>query len=132
MILSDKRILEEISKGTIKIEPYNREYLGSNSYDVHLGRFLAVYIDKELDARKHNTIRHFEIPPEGFVLVAWRTLPGRYTGIYRNPRTRSLPGRQVLYGSPRYRHSCHSRKRRCWFLWKLDPRNFQQDSGARL
>ena len=68
MILSDKRILEEIGKGTIKIEPYDREYLGSNSYDVHLGKYLAVYESAELDAKKHNTIRHFEIPPEGLVL----------------------------------------------------------------
>ena len=37
MILSDQRILEEIEKGSIKIEPYTRECLGSNSYDVHLG-----------------------------------------------------------------------------------------------
>ena len=41
MILSDSRILEEMSKGTIKIEPYNRDCLGSNSYDVHLGRYLG-------------------------------------------------------------------------------------------
>ena len=41
MILTDTRILEEIAKGTIKIEPYNREDLGSNSYDVHLGKCLA-------------------------------------------------------------------------------------------
>ena len=43
MILSDKRILEEIEKGTIKIEPYQRECLGSKSYDVHLGANLATY-----------------------------------------------------------------------------------------
>lgn len=68
MILSDKRILEEIEKGTIKITPYDRECLGSNSYDVHLGKYLATYKDKELDAKKHNEIDHFEIPEEGFVL----------------------------------------------------------------
>lgn len=68
MILSDKRILEEIEKETIKIKPYNREFLGSNSYDVHLGRHLATYKDKTLDAKKHNEINHFEIPEEGFVL----------------------------------------------------------------
>jgi dCTP deaminase len=68
MILTDSRILEEMAKGTIKIEPYRREDLGSNSYDVHLGKYLAVYVDEELDAKKHNTIRHFEIPEEGFVL----------------------------------------------------------------
>ena len=51
MILTDKRILEEMEKGTIKIVPYNREDLGSNSYDVHLGSTLAKYVDKELDAK---------------------------------------------------------------------------------
>ena len=68
MILSDRRILEEIEKETIKIQPYNRQYLGSNSYDVHLGKYLATYKDKELDAKKHNEIDHFEIPEEGYVL----------------------------------------------------------------
>ena len=68
MILSDTRILEEIEKKTIKIDPYNREYLGSNSYDVHLGKYLATYSDKILDAKKHNQIIHFEIPEDGYVL----------------------------------------------------------------
>lgn len=68
MILTDKRILEEMEKGTIKIEPYNREDLGSNSYDVHLGGMLARYVEKELDAKKHNRIEYFEIPEEGYVL----------------------------------------------------------------
>jgi len=68
MILSDSRILEEIEKGTIVIEPYDRKNLGSNSYDVHLGKFLAMYNDTALDARKHNKITHFEIPPEGYIL----------------------------------------------------------------
>ena len=69
MILSDKRILEEINKGTIRIEPYERECLGSNSYDVHLGHTLAKYVDHELDAKKHNKIKSFDIPEEGFVLL---------------------------------------------------------------
>ena len=62
MILSDKRILEEIDKGTIKIAPYHRDCLGSNSYDVHLGKTLATYKEHMIDARKHNTIEYFEIP----------------------------------------------------------------------
>lgn len=68
MILSDSRILEEIEKGTIKIAPYDRNSLGSNSYDVHLGNILAKYKDDELDAKKHNEIVYFEIPEEGYVL----------------------------------------------------------------
>ncbi len=68
MILSDQRILEEIDKGTIVIEPFDKSNLGSNSYDVHLGKHLATYTAAELDAKKHNEIKHFEIPEEGFVL----------------------------------------------------------------
>jgi len=68
MILSDTRILEEIDKGTIKVEPYSRACLGSNSYDVHLGKWLAKYKDEILDAKKHNQIEYFEIPEEGFIL----------------------------------------------------------------
>jgi dCTP deaminase len=68
MILSDTRILEEMEKGTIKVVPYQRENLGSNSYDVHLGKRLATYRDEVLDAKKHNQIDFFDIPEEGFVL----------------------------------------------------------------
>lgn len=69
MILSDTRILEEIEKGTIKIDPYDRADLGSNSYDVHLGSTIALYKDRTLDAKKHNEIEAFEIPEEGYVLM---------------------------------------------------------------
>ena len=68
MILTDKRILEEMEKGTIKVVPYDRADLGSNSYDVHLGSTMALYVDDVLDAKKHNTIEYFEIPDEGIVL----------------------------------------------------------------
>lgn len=68
MILSDHEILEQIKKGTIVIEPFNRECLGSNSYDVHLGPHLSVYKNATLDAKKHNEIETFEIPSEGFLL----------------------------------------------------------------
>ncbi|MFT4024669.1 MAG: dCTP deaminase [Flavihumibacter sp.] len=68
MILTDKRILEEMEKGTIRIEPFERENLGSNSYDVKLGKWLATYTDSVLDAKKHNRISYFEIPEEGYVL----------------------------------------------------------------
>jgi dCTP deaminase len=68
MILTDNQILEEIEKGTIVIEPYDKSCLGTNSYDVHLGKYLATYVDEELDAKKHNEIAGFEIPEEGFLL----------------------------------------------------------------
>ncbi len=69
MILTDKQILHEIKRGTIVIEPFNRKYLGSNSYDVHLGSWLAMYRDEVLDSRKHNRVHYFRIPSEGLILV---------------------------------------------------------------
>ena len=68
MILSDQAILEAIECGDIVVEPYRRECLGSNSYDVHLGKYLATYRDRVLDAREHNQIEEFLIPEEGYVL----------------------------------------------------------------
>ena len=77
MILSDRRIREEIERGRIVIRPFRPDCLGSNSYDVHLGRYLAVYRDGALDARSANPIDEFEIPPRGYVLV-----PGQlYLGV---------------------------------------------------
>ncbi len=69
MILTDLEITKAIANGDILIEPYRESCLGSNSYDVHLGRHLAVYLDEELDARKHNKIKEIVIPEEGFVLM---------------------------------------------------------------
>ncbi len=77
MILSDKRILEAIQNGEIVIDPFRRHCLGTNSYDVHLGKYLAVYIDRELDARRHNQIKEIEIGSKGILL-----LPGQlYLGV---------------------------------------------------
>jgi dCTP deaminase len=69
LILSDIEILQSIDNGSIVIKPYDRECLGTNSYDVHLSKFLAQYTDDVLDARVHNAIHHFEIPEEGYVLM---------------------------------------------------------------
>ncbi len=77
MILTRAEILEEIRRGNIVITPFDERYLGPNSYDVHLGRHLAVYDTDELDARRPMPVRHFEIPDEGYLL-----LPGQlYLGV---------------------------------------------------
>ncbi len=77
MILSDTAILAAMRDGRIVIRPYDPECLGTNSYDVHLGKYLAVYRTGALDARTPNPAREFRIPPEGFVLV-----PGQlYLGV---------------------------------------------------
>ncbi len=68
MIFTDKKILDSINTRQIVIEPFRPECLGTNSYDVHLGKYLATYTATVLDARQHNTIEHFEIPAQGIVL----------------------------------------------------------------
>jgi dCTP deaminase len=68
MILSDTRILDYIHTGEIVITPFDPRNMGGNSYDVHLSSHFAQYIDKEIDAKAHNKIHHFEIGEEGFVL----------------------------------------------------------------
>jgi len=69
MLLSDRRILEEIEKGNIIIEPFRRECLGTNSYDVHLGKHISTYRNRVLDAKLHNEVDSFEIPKDGLVLL---------------------------------------------------------------
>jgi len=68
MILTDTEILKEIENGNILVEPYRPDCLGSNSYDVHLGKHLAMYKNRVLDAKVHNEIEHIQIPEEGFIL----------------------------------------------------------------
>ena len=77
MILSDTKIREAMAEGRIVIRPFRPESLGTNSYDVHLGPYLAVYRTGALDARRPNPAQEFRIPKDGFVLV-----PGQlYLGV---------------------------------------------------
>ncbi len=69
MILSDQDILEALAKGEIVIEPFRREALGSNSYDVHLGPYLRVYAKPVLDAARPLPSALLKIPPRGLYLV---------------------------------------------------------------
>ena len=76
MILADLAILKAIEEGDILVEPYDRNCLGTNSYDVHLSKYLACYIDDVIDAKKHNQVEHFEIPDDGIVLQPGKTYLG--------------------------------------------------------
>jgi len=87
MILTDKKILQEMEKGMIVISPFDRKHLGSNSYDVHLGKHLAVYRSDILDAKVHNEVEHFEIPDDGLILLPHRLYLGvteEYTETHRH------------------------------------------------
>lgn len=87
MILSDKKILAAITQGDIVIEPFDRACLGTNSYDVHLGKYLACYKNRILDAKKHNEIETFEIGNEGFELqpnTLYLGITAEYTETHRH------------------------------------------------
>jgi len=87
MILTDLKILEEMKTGSIVISPFDKKHLGSNSYDVHLGKHLAVYRSDILDAKVHNEVDHFEIPLDGLILLPHRLYLGvteEYTETHRH------------------------------------------------
>lgn len=87
MILTDSEILKEIDNGNIVINPFNKYYLGSNSYDVHLGNKLGIYKDEILDAKKHNELDIFDVPKEGYVLMPNKLYLGttlEYTETYNH------------------------------------------------
>lgn len=68
MILSDHDILQAMDKGTIIIKPFNRPSLGSNSYDVHLGKNVLVYTDQNLDCARAPNYTLMEIGSTGMLL----------------------------------------------------------------
>ncbi|MFI5251852.1 MAG: dCTP deaminase [Bacteroidota bacterium] len=87
MILTDMQILAEMQAGSIGIKPFHRKYLGSNSYDVHIRDWLAVYTHEILDAKVHNPIHNFRIPNEGMVLFPHQLYLGvtkEYTETHRH------------------------------------------------
>ena len=79
MMLVDSDILRHKKQGYIEITPWNDTNLGSNSYDLTLGKLLMVYTEKVLDAAKENPTKMIEIENQGFTL-----LPGElYLGVTR-------------------------------------------------
>jgi dCTP deaminase len=87
MILTDKQILSEIENGSIVIDPYDRVHLGSNSYDVHLGKNLAIYKEDLLDCKQHNHVEYIPIPDEGIILFPSRLYLGvtlEYTETHKH------------------------------------------------
>ncbi|MCW8858923.1 MAG: dCTP deaminase [Deltaproteobacteria bacterium] len=76
MILSGKEIEARID-GDIIIDPYDKNRLNPNSYNLSLHDELIVYSDELLDMKKDNPYRHITIPDEGLVLECNRLYLGR-------------------------------------------------------
>lgn len=76
MILSGKEIQAELGKG-INIEPFKKEQLGANSYNLRLANKLLVYTNSELDMKKDNATEELTIPKGGLVLLPGRLYLGK-------------------------------------------------------
>ena len=76
MILSGKEIESRIDQDII-IDPYDKEKLNPNSYNLSLHDELIVYNDTLLDMKKDNPYRKIRIPKEGLVLESNRLYLGR-------------------------------------------------------
>lgn len=77
MILSGKKIQEEIERGTLVIKPFNPKQIGPNSYNLRLHADLACYENELLDMKQAQPLRRFSIPSDGLVLEPGKLYLGR-------------------------------------------------------
>jgi dCTP deaminase len=68
MILTDSAILSAMERGEIKIEPFERKHLNTNSVDLRIDNLLRVYSKFPLDPKSANPVETIEIPATGYVL----------------------------------------------------------------
>lgn len=69
MIITGKKIAQEVSKKKIHIEPFSIDQVNPNSYNFRLGETILTYKDKILDVKKPNETIMNKIPPEGMLLM---------------------------------------------------------------
>ena len=68
MILSGRKITDNVKNGKIQIEPFDELNVNPNSYDVTLGNKLLYYTDEYLDTAEKNNFEEIIIPEDGFIL----------------------------------------------------------------
>ncbi|MFW5808033.1 MAG: dCTP deaminase [Spirochaetota bacterium] len=76
MILSGKEIEKNLGQ-SISIEPFSKEKLNPNSYNLTLHDELLVYDSAILDMKQKNTVSQITIPEEGLYLEPNRLYLGR-------------------------------------------------------
>ena len=71
MILTFQDLLDALNQGDIVVKPIFGDSVGTNSIDVHLSPHLCIYEPDGhvIDAKKPCNVRHFEIEPDGFVML---------------------------------------------------------------
>lgn len=68
MILTGKKIHEEVCSKNIILEPFSVENITTNSYDIALGDTLIRYTSKTIDPQKQTSYETVKIPESGFVI----------------------------------------------------------------
>lgn len=68
MIVTAKRILEQINKGNIVISPFEESRLDVNSYSFRLGHEIIEYDNSIVDSCMPSKENHIVIPEDGYML----------------------------------------------------------------
>ena len=102
MLLSDKRIMQEMEDGNIIIEPFEPRQLGTNSYDVRLGRVL-------LHPQPQHGHREFHRRGRREVVLAWAVLRGGRPDQDQAGRHHTCPTEEVVGGCNGFTTSMRSR-----------------------
>ncbi|WP_294359086.1 dCTP deaminase [uncultured Clostridium sp.] len=76
MMLSGKEIEKKLGKDIV-IEPFNKNQLNPNSYNLKLHNELLIYDEDILDMKKENKTKTILIPEEGLVLEPGKLYLGR-------------------------------------------------------
>ena len=63
------KIIEEIEKGNIVIDPFDKDKVNPNSYNLHLGNELYVYKNTTIDSKNNNEVEKIIIPETGLLLL---------------------------------------------------------------
>ena len=110
MLLSDRRILEELERDNLVIDPFDQHQLGTNSYDVRLGdwyfesnrNLLVVDFTREEDTLafwgepRHAEDGQIAIRPGDTILCHTQEVVGGTNGFTTSMRARSSIGRSCL------------------------------------
>jgi dCTP deaminase len=82
MILTGNKILEEVNNNKIKISPFDKDRITTNSYDLSLGDTIIRYTSKVLDPKQKPEYEEIKIPEEGLVLQAGDFVLGHSVEIF--------------------------------------------------
>lgn len=96
MVLTDKVIKQRLQEGSIVIEPFVPENLGTNSYDLTLGDNVLIYEASFLDVKEKNDLKTVKVEwsEEGFIDLE----PGELYICTSNEYTESHKDVPVIFG----------------------------------